>query len=221
MKYQWLGQNGLIIYTENKTILIDPYLTDVCSTKRNFPAPKEIYDVEPDIIICTHDHMDHTERGSLEPFLKRKEKKIEVIAPYNSYTHLRSWGYLQHNYLLFAPHTVWTSGDVRITGVRAFHSDLTALGFIIEAEGKKIYISGDTLYNTDILEDLPDDIYAMFVCVNGLGNNMNAQDATEFAKRVNPVKAFPVHWGLFDNLTPDIFKYEKAEYPEFFKIKEL
>ena len=221
MKYQWLGQNGLVIYTENKTILVDPYLTDVCSTKRKFPAPEEIYDIEPDIIICTHDHLDHTEKGSLEPFLKRENKKIEVISPFNAYTLMRSWGYLQHNYLLFAPHTIWTSGDVKITGVRAFHSDLTALGFIIEAEGKKIYISGDTLYNTDILEDLPKDIYAMFVCVNGLGNNMNATDAAEFAKRVNPVKAFPVHWGLFDNLTPDIFKYEKAEYPEFFKVKEL
>lgn len=221
MKYQWLGQNGLVLYTKNKTILIDPYLTDVCSTKRNFPAPKEIYDIKPDIIICTHDHLDHTEKGSLEPFLKREDKCIEVIAPYNAYTLLRSWGYMQHNYLLFAPHTVWTSDDVCITGVRAFHSDLTALGFIIEAEGKKLYVTGDTLYNTDILLDLPNDIYAMFVCINGKGNNMNAIDAAEFAKAVNPTKAFPVHWGLFDNLTPDIFKYEKAEYPEFFKINEL
>ena len=221
MKYQWLGQNGIVLYTAGKTILIDPYLTDSCTTHRKFPAPDEIFDLQPDIIICTHDHQDHTDMMSLIPFLRRDGKKIEVISPYNAYTKLRSFGFLRHNYILFAPHTEWTSGDVVIKGVKAFHSDLTAMGVIIEAEGKKLYITGDTLYNTEILADIPDDIYAMFVCINGLGNNMNSIEAKKLAEHIKPEKAIPVHWGLFDDLTADIFKYEKAEYPEFFKIKEL
>ncbi len=221
MKYQWLGQNGIILYTETKTILIDPYLSDSCTTHRKFDAPKEIFDISPDIIICTHDHLDHTDKMSLVPFLEKSDKKIEVISPYNAYIKMRSWGYLNHNYILFEPGTQWTSGDVCITGVKAYHSDLTAMGFIVNAENKNVYITGDTLYNSNIFSTLPDDIYALFVCVNGLGNNMNAIDAARFADKVNPVKAIPVHWGLFDNLTPEIFKFKNAEYPEFFKIKEL
>ena len=44
---------------------------------------------------------------------------------------------------------------------------------LIEAEGKCLYITGDTLYNTDIFSDLPEQIDAVFLPINGSGNNMN------------------------------------------------
>lgn len=60
-----------------------------------------------------------------------------------------------------------------MTGVKACHSEHSAFGVILEYKGKKYYVTGDTLYNTDILKSLPENIYAVFLPVNGVGNNMN------------------------------------------------
>lgn len=220
MKFQWIGQNGFVFYTGNRTIIVDPYLSNSCNIQRHTPIKKEIFDIVPDVIICTHDHLDHTDKESLLPFLQR-EKPIEVIAPYSSYTSMRSWGYKQHNYILFEPGTSWTSGDTVFTGVKAYHSDLYAIGIIIEALGKKVYITGDTLYNQNLAKTLPDGIDAMFVCTNGLGNNMNMTDAMRFAKEVNPKVAYPIHIGMFDTKDPTQFNLPFAKYPKVYETDEI
>lgn len=220
MTFQWIGQNGFIFNAAGKTILVDPYLSDSCKTHRYTPIKKEIFDVVPDIIICTHDHLDHTDKDSLLPFLQR-EKKIEFISPYSSYLHVLSWGYRQHNYILFEPGTVWTSGGVRITGVKAYHSDREAIGVIIEAEGKKVYITGDTLYNTNLAPTLPKDLDAVFVCTNGAGNNMNMADAMQLCRELCPKAAYPVHIGMFDQKDPHEFDLPFAKYPMVYSTAEI
>ena len=86
---------------------------------------------------------------------------------------------------------------------------------------KKYYITGDTLYNEEIFEDIPDDIYALFLPVNGVGNNMNMTDAARFAKRVNAKKTVPLHIGLFDNLNPDDFECDNKVKAEIYKEIKL
>ena len=103
--------------------------------------------------------------------------------------------------------------------VKAAHSDPFAVGVIIEdlVEDKKYYVTGDTLYNTEIFDDLPDDLYAVFLPINGIGNNMNVRDAERFAKRTGATKAVPIHVGMFDGHTPDIFKADNRVLPEIYK----
>ena len=63
-----------------------------------------------------------------------------------------------------------TYKNVIFTAVKAEHSDVDAIGFIVDDGCKKLYITGDTLYNEEIFEDLPDDIYAVFQFDRNLRN---------------------------------------------------
>ena len=154
--------------------------------------------------------------------LAQTDKKMVVLCPTSVWQKAKALG-CGHNYIEFNRHTEWTEGDIRFTAVKAAHSDPFAIGVIIEdlAESKKYYVTGDTLYNSDIFSDLPDDLYAVFLPINGVGNNMNVRDAERFAKRTGAEKAVPIHVGMFDEHTPDMFKAESRVIPEIYKEIKL
>ena len=82
-------------------------------------------------------------------------------------------------------------------------------------------MTGDTLYNEDIFSDIPDDIYAVFLPVNGVGNNMNMTDAARFAKRVGAEKVVPIHTGMFDELDANAFDCKNKVVPKIYEKVEL
>ena len=82
---------------------------------------------------------------------------------------------------------------------------------------KKYYITGDTLFNEEIFTDIPKDIFALFLPVNGVGNNMNMADAKAFCERVNPVVAVPIHCGMFDEIDMNEFDFDKKVVPKIYE----
>ena len=123
--------------------------------------------------------------------------------------------------VLFNRHTQWSEGGLVFTAVKAEHSDPTPIGVIIDDGEKKYYVTGDTLYNEDIFSDIPDDIYAVFLPVNGVGNNMNMTDAARFAKRVGAEKVVPIHTGMFDELDANAFECKNKVVPKIYEKVEL
>lgn len=224
MKITWLGQAGLLFETDNKKIVIDPYLSDSCKklnplSYRRVEVEKSVLEIQPDIVICTHNHQDHYDEESLDFYLKT-EKSVLCIVPPSCFTPIRKYG-KHHNYVYFPKNTEWTEGNIKFTAVKALHSDPEAIGIIIEAENKVYYITGDTLYNTEIFEDLPEKIDVLFMPVNGVGNNMNFIDASRFADKVNAKKVVPMHLGMLDDRSVTDFKHERAVYPEIYKEIKL
>ena len=224
MKITWLGQAGLMFETGDKTIIVDPYLSDSVEkinpkNKRRVPVDEHFLNIKPDIIVLTHDHLDHTDPDTLKHYITQTSG-ILLLAPENSWKAVHSQFGGDNNFVMFNRHTQWTEGDIRFSAVRAEHSDKTAIGFILEAEGKKYYVTGDTLYNEDIFSDLPDDIDYVFLPVNGVGNNMNMTDGKRFCERVGAT-AIPMHCGLFDSLDLNDFEYEDKIVPEFYKEIKL
>ncbi len=211
MKITNLGQAGLLICLQNMTIMIDPYFTDAVGAidpkkHRRVEMQDRFWDVRPDVLIFTHDHLDHYEPETAERILK-KYSGITVLCPASVWGKVRGNGG-DHNYVLFERHTQWTQGDVRFLAVKAAHSDSCAIGVVVEAAGKTLYITGDTLYNTEIFADLPEKIDTVFLPVNGVGNNMNAADAARFVKDCGAALAVPIHVGMFDDLTGHILAVE-------------
>ena len=98
--------------------------------------------------------------------------------------------------------------------MKAEHSDRTAAGFILDDTNKTYYVSGDTLYNYDVIDDVlslvEDGVDYAFLPINGVGNNMNAKDAADFAYEIGAKCAIPVHYGLFDAIDPADFDFEDA-----------
>ena len=224
MKITYIGQAGLIFETNGYTILIDPYLSDSVEkinplNYRRVPVDESLFAVKPDMMIFTHAHLDHYDRETVERFLL-PNSGITVLAPKSVWDDVRAFGG-SHNYVMFNRHTEWTEHGITFTAVKAEHSDLYAIGVIIDDGQKKYYITGDTLYNKEIFRDIPDDIYAVFLPVNGAGNNMNMCDAARFAKRIRAEKVVPIHIGMFDTLCADGFACENKVIAEIYKEVKL
>lgn len=219
MDITWLGQAGLLFENENVTIMIDPYLSNSCGERnpkldRRKPVNEIFFSIKPDIIICTHNHQDHLDTDTLKHFIG-EDSGIIVMSSEDGYDSVLKFGG-NNNYVLLRSGTRWTHGGVKITAVSAEHSEPTAVGIIIDDGEKKYYVTGDTLYNERIFGELPGDIYAVFLPINGVGNNMNAEDAACFAERTGAHVAVPLHWGLFDDIDPENFHFANKRIPEFY-----
>lgn len=220
MKITWLGQAGLLFETDGKIILVDPYLSDSVAKlnpkmHRRVPVDPAYLAINPDIILLTHNHLDHTDPETLAHYLT-DEKQVLVLASGNAWENVRQRFGGDHNYVEFNRHTRWTEGNLSFTAVKAAHSDHNAIGILLKAEGKTYYITGDTLYNDEIFEDLDENIDYIFLPVNGRGNNMNFADGKKFCEKIG-AKAIPLHCGLFDDLNLADFPFENKSVPEFFK----
>jgi len=219
MNVTWITQGGLLFETERITVMVDPYLSNSVAEKldpskqRRIPVDESIFDIKPDVIIITHDHLDHLDPDTLERFLSPSEKPITVLAPLNAYKKLLEFGN-GHNYVLLSPHSVWSEGGLTFYAVSAAHSDIYAAGYIIDDGERTYYVSGDTLYNYDVIDDVidlcEDGVDYAFLPVNGVGNNMNMRDAADFACEIGAKCAVPIHWGLFDDLDPAEFDFDNS-----------
>lgn len=178
---------------------------------RRIPADESFFNVKPDVILITHEHIDHCNEKTLGRFLSSAEKEITILASAGAYNKLLPLAD-GHNLVLVAPHTVWSEGGVTFYAVHAEHSDRSAVGFIIDDGKKTYYVSGDTLYNYDVIDDVldlvEDGVDYAFLPINGRGNNMNAKDAADFAYEIDAKHAIPIHWGLVDDVNPEAFDFE-------------
>ncbi len=224
MKITYLGQAGFLFEKNGFKIMIDPYLSN-CVEKinpknyRRVEVDESFFKIEPDVMIFTHNHLDHYDPETVKHFVT-SDSNVLVLAPKSVWDEVRKiCG--NNNFVLFNRHTSWTVNGIEFTAVKAEHSDPTPIGVIINDGEKKYYITGDTLYNKEIFEDIPDDIYALFLPINGVGNNMNIADASRFAKCINAEKTVPMHFGMFDELSADDFKCENKVIPEIYKELKL
>ena len=221
MKITWIGQAGLLMQTEEKTILIDPYLSDSVSkvqpqNYRRVPVDKSFLTVRPNVIVITHKHLDHLDKETLVNYLTQ-DSGITVLAPNGSYQELRGMGG-NNNYVLFNNGTSWTEGNIVFRAVKAEHSDDDAIGVILSENGKNYYVSGDTLYSERVFASLPNITFdVVFLPINGVGNNMNFIDAKKFASRLNAKKVVPIHFGMFDNIKAEDFECENKVVPCIYK----
>ena len=224
MKITYLGQAGLLFEKDGFKIMIDPYLSNSVKkinskNYRRVPMDESFFEIKPDIMIFTHNHLDHYDPETAERFISADSNML-VLAPKSVWDEVRKIGG-NNNYVLFNRHTTWTEKRIKFTAVKAEHSDDYAIGVIIDDAERKYYITGDTLYNEEIFEDIPNDIYALFLPVNGVGNNMNMTDAKRFAEKIAPQKTVPIHIGMFDELTAEEFNCENKITAEIYKEIKL
>ena len=220
MKITFLGQAGLLFENGDFRIMIDPYLSDSVrqlnpANYRRVPVDTSFLHIKPDVMIFTHNHLDHYDPETVKHFVS-PDSNVLVLAPVSVWSEIRQIGG-NNRYVLFDRHTVWTEKEIKFTAVKAEHSDPAAIGVLIETGDKRYYITGDTLYNQEIFQDIPAEIDAVFLPVNGVGNNMNMTDAANFAKQIKAKKVVPIHIGMFDQLSADDFICENKVNAEIYK----
>ena len=209
MKVTWRGEACLLFANDKITVLVDPFLSD--DGGRRYPADKSYLEIKPDVIVLTHSHPSHTDVKTLSVYLEKGN--ITVLCGEEAYNLVLTIAD-GNNPVLLAPHSVYSINGVTFYAVKAEHTDRTAIGVIIDDGEKTYYVSGDTLYNFDVIDDVldlaPDGVDYAFLPINGRGGNMNAKDAADFAYEIDAGKAIPVHYGLFDNVDAKEFDFEDA-----------
>ncbi len=210
MQITWLGQGGFIVETEGLRLLIDPYLSDIVEQKegltRLIQPPLTMEELKPDAFVCTHNHMDHFDPIA-GPEILKAYPTCPLVGPDSVRTKAVDCGADESRFTLLDEQTPWSMGKVTIVGTPADHSDKQAIGLLIKAEGKAVYISGDTLYSDTLGEQVKaaagTDIDIALICINGRLGNMNLEEAVEVMKVIRPGKAIPMHYGLFAENTAD------------------
>ena len=202
MKITPIGQSGYILNVEKTEICIDPYLSDVVNRVANRPrmlkAPFLPEELKSDVVICTHNHLDHVDIDAIPLMKKKKKKKMMFLAPKDAEKTLLECGVI--NYKPFDEGAKVKNGDFELEAVFADHS-VPAVGVIVKHNGITMYFSGDTEYNKKLEELKKYDIDIMFICINGKLGNMNVEDAVKLTKIIAPKVGVPTHYGMFESNT--------------------
>lgn len=205
LKIRWIGQSGYILNDGMNEICIDPYLSNVvdriAKRGRMVIAPFMPEKLKSDVVICTHNHLDHVDIDAIP--LMKKENML-FLAPSDAENTLLECGVV--NYKVFDKGTVVKIGDFKLEAVFADHT-VPAVGVIVKHSGITMYFSGDTEYNEKLEELKNYNIDIMFVCINGKLGNMNVDDAIELTKIINPKVGVPTHYGMFESNTENPENY--------------
>lgn len=197
MKIVWLGENGLLFDNGKITVAVDPV---------GMP------DTSVDVLVLTGTAENRYVAESVASALAAGGKT--VLASEGAYSRLCAEGYAEDNTcVLLSPHSVWSQGGITFYSVKAEHTDRTAIGVILDDGDKTYYVSGSTLYNFDVIDDVldlvEDGVDCAFLPISGKGGCMNAKDAADFAYELGAAHAVPVCHG---NVDPSEFDFEDALY---------
>jgi len=200
----WLYQAGIVAKTPSGTVvLVDPYLSDSVTRSyglpRGVPAPLDATQAQADALLATHSHEDHLDPDSIGPFLSHE--KTRFIGPPMAIEKVTATGIDAGRTVPVARGDMTTVGDLTVHAVHARHMfglepTPDAVGYVLECGGVRIYHSGDTEYDSDIVRDTRG-VSASLICINGTTGNMNAHEAAMLAWQQEARVAIPFHYGLW------------------------
>lgn len=205
---RFLGHSTVRMRMGGRVVLTDPVLTPWIGPLRRVVrgvSAAEVRDV--DLVLISHLHADHLHIGSL----RMLPRDTRVVVPRGAGEWLRRKGIARVEELGVGQRL--DAGGLRVTGVPADHSghrwgprfthgpQSAAMGHLLEADGLRVYISGDTgLFDgmDDIAATGRIDLAALPVW--GWGPNLgpghlDPAGAADAVARLRPRVALPVHWG--------------------------
>lgn len=198
MKITYLGHASLAIEANGKQIIVDPFITP-----NDLAKHIEFDQLQADYIVLTHAHQDHV--YDVEALAKATEAIIisnAEIAAYYAAKGLNSHGMNTGGKYTF------DFGTIKST--IAFHSSSFAdgtyggdpNGYIIESDGKRVYIAGDTAL-TNEMKLIPLTVGVLDLAILPIGDNftMGAEDAAIAAEFVAAKHVLGYHYDTFPPIT--------------------
>lgn len=206
MKIIWLGHGSFRIETSGQVLLVDPWLSG------NPMLPEESHEAAiagATHILLTHVHFDHV--VDVLPLAKRLE--VPVVGQYDL---MGLWGETEGVQTVgFNKGGTVDLGGVKVAMVPASHSSTfntqdglrtggSEVGYMLMAEGKTVYLSGDTAIMADM--EWIGDYYKPDVGILSAGGHftMDMKQTAYAAKRYfNFKKVIPCHYKSFPVLEQD------------------
>ena len=203
MTLTYFGHSAFQIETAGTTLLVDPFLTGNPLAEG---AGLKADDLAPDVILLTHAHGDHW--GDTAAIAERTGAL--VVAQYEVVEYLKR----AHGYENGHPMNTggkWDFGWGRLTQTYARHSSSfpdgtyggLCSGFLLEAEGKTLYNSGDTCAFAEMAWIGED--YAIDLALLPIGDDftMGPKEAVRCVEMLRPARVVPVHYNTFPYIEVD------------------
>lgn len=213
----WFGHSSFLLKTKTATILADPSFSGFAGPFKGlinaFDGSNEysLNNLPPiDILLISHDHYDHLDYETVK---KLKKQVKRVIVPMGVGSHLRFWGFDPAVVTELQWHdSVQFTDSLRIISTPAHHRSNRTFAqrktlwssYVIEADGHKIYFSGDTGYSPhfSLIGERygPFDV-ALLEC--GQYNTQWSQShlfpwqTARAARDLNARLTIPIHWAKF------------------------
>jgi len=195
--YTWFGHGTSGLEIGGFKLVIDPYFTD------NPAASTTVDQVAADFILVSHGHGDHV--GDVEPLAKRTGAL--VIANHEIATWFEAKGLQTHGQHIGGGHQ-HPFGHLKLT--MAEHGSKlpdgsnggNPAGFLIAAEGKKIYLACDTGLFGD-MQLIGAEGLDLAVLPIGDNYTMGPEDALKAVKLLEPKHVIPVHYNTWDLIKQD------------------
>jgi L-ascorbate metabolism protein UlaG (beta-lactamase superfamily) len=222
----FLGQASVVLRTERWTIYIDPYLSDFVErvtrsrgepVVRRYPSLVDPAGVRnADLVLVTHDHEDHLDLDTL-PIVARASPRARFVLPGRSARILAETGIARERILVPpADEIIAPLPGLTLAAIPAAHEELEQepglghrfFGYVLDAQGVRVYHSGDTVVYPGLLELLQRHRVAVgLVVINGrdyvrrergIVGNMTSQEAADLADAAGFDLTIPLHYDLFE-----------------------
>ena len=192
--------HSCIRMNKEKMIYIDPY-----HIEKNYN--------DADMIFITHDHYDHYSEEDID---KVRKNNTIFIVPENLLNKLIKKGINDENIITLDPGDAENIDGIKVEAIHSYNIDKPFhpkennwLGYVIEIDGVRYYIAGDT----DITEEnkkIKCDV--AFVPVGGT-YTMNFSEAAQLINIIKPKIAVPIHYGSVVGTKQDATDFVKLLYP--------
>lgn len=230
----WLGQHSFIVKLGSTVVYLDAFLSPRKGRLVD-PLLTPEQSVNADLILGTHDHIDHIDRPSW-PGMAQASPKALFVVPELLRTRVTTELNLPPDRVagLDLGRTVKVK-DVTVTAIPAAHELLNrdeatglypCLGFIIEGGGFRLYHSGDCcIYEGQhaLLRSTPCNLFLLPIngrdarrLASGCIGNMTYQEAADLAGELSPGTVIPTHYEMFARNAAnvqDFVDYLQVKYP--------
>jgi L-ascorbate 6-phosphate lactonase len=212
----WLGQAGYVLRVADLAVVIDPYLSDSAGAgspefSRLYPPTIQPGELSADIIIITHNHLDHLDPDTLLHYQKKEDTWF--VAPWLTAKELLKLGIPEEKVVVVNAGETHQFGPHNITGVFALPTGADVLdttGYQVQfANGRSIYHTSDTQFHPLVLDAAPKEPNVMLVPINGKWGNPGPEQAATFAGVVQPKFVLPNHYDTMalNAENPEVFKW--------------
>ena len=200
---RWLGHGSWAMKIGESNVLLDPFIDE------NPSAPCKAADLDADFILVSHGHFDHV--ADVAPIANRTD--ATVVAIYE----IAEWFTNKHSVKNTIGMNLGGGIDLpfgRVTMTLAHHSSQlpdgsyggNPAGFVISAEGKRVYFACDTALFGD-MEHIakPDGTPTLDLAVLPIGDlfTMGPADSVAATKLMEPKKVVPAHYNSWPPIEQD------------------
>ncbi len=201
----WLGHSCFLLKIDNHSIIIDPWLSNPRSPR------KEVNIESIELVVITHGHGDHL--GEAADILK-KNRKARAVAIFELANHLVEAEGIEEERVIggnIGGPIKTGVGEIKVALTPANHSSPygSPTGAVVIGEEAKVYHAGDTGIMSEM--QLIGEIYKPDVALLPIGGHytMDHVEAAYAVRMLKPKIAIPMHYGTFPLLYGDPFEFKR------------